>query len=80
VKDIELLKNFNRPVHIVLCGSSGGRVLLDYLAIAWKTKGSIHTMEEDITKIASMSEGESIRIGGSTYKIMGGEFVQIKNG
>ncbi|MFT5780546.1 MAG: hypothetical protein ACI837_003508 [Crocinitomicaceae bacterium] len=80
VKDIVLLKNFKHPVHIILCGSRDGWVLIDYLAIAWKTKGSIHTMEEDITKIAAMSEGESIQIEGATYKLMGGEFVQIKNG
>lgn len=77
VKDIELLKNFSKPVHIVLCGSQHGEVLLDYLLIAWKTKGTIHTMEQDLTKIASMSEGESIVVEGVTYKIMGGAFVRI---
>lgn len=77
VKDLSLLKNFNKPVHIILCGSQNGGVLLDYFLIAWKTKGSIHTMEEDLTKIAGMSEGETIVVGGITYKIMGGEFVRI---
>lgn len=76
VKDISLLKNFNQPVHIILCGYSDA-VLADYLLIAWKTKGSIHTIEEDITKIAKMLEGESIKVGGVTYRIMGGEFVRI---
>lgn len=77
VKDIALLKEFNKPVHIVLCGAHHGFVLEDYLLIAWKTKGSIHTMEEDLTKIAAMSEGETIVVGGNTYKIMGGQFVRI---
>ncbi len=77
VKDIELLKDFSKPVHSIVCGSSGF-IHPDYLRIAWKTKGSVHTMEEDITKIASMLEGESISIRGITYKIMGGEFVQLK--
>lgn len=77
VKDISLLNQFNKPVHIILCGSYRGEVLTDYLLIAWKTKGTIHTIEEDISKIASMSEGQSIQIGGSTYKILGGEFVRI---
>ena len=76
VKDIELLKNFNKPVHVVLCGASEN-VLADYLLIAWKTKGSIHTIEEDIDNIANMMEGQSIKINGITYKIMGGEFVKI---
>lgn len=77
VKDISLLKEFNKPVHIVLCGANDGFVLEDYLLIAWKTKGSIHTMEEDLTKIAAMSEGETIVVGGIVYKIMGGQFVRI---
>lgn len=77
VKDIKLLSQFNKPVHVVLCGSVNGEVLLDYLLIAWKTKGSVHTIEVDISKIASMSEGQTIRIGSYTYKIMGGEFVLI---
>jgi len=77
VKDISLLKNFNQPVHIIICGSSDGLVLEGYLLIAWKTKGSIHTMEQDIQKIAKMSEGQEIVIGKITYQIMGGEFVRI---
>jgi hypothetical protein len=77
VRDISLLKNFNHPVHIILCGATDGWVLEDYLLIAWKTKGSIHTIEQDITSIASMSEGQEIRIGKISYRIMGGEFVRI---
>ncbi len=78
VKDIKLLKEFTQPVHIILCGSSQGWILPDYLLIAWKTKGTIHTIEEDITSLARMSEGMEIKIGQYIYKIMGGEFVQIK--
>jgi hypothetical protein len=77
VKDIKLLSQFTKPVHIILCGSENGEVLLDYLLIAWKTKGSIHTIEQDITKIASMSEGQTLQIGSLTYKILGGQFVRI---
>ncbi len=78
VKDLALLKTFNQPVHIIVCGASDGYILTDYLTIAWKTKGSIHTIEEDITRIASMSEGEELKIDGITYKIMGGKFVLVK--
>ena len=78
VKDIELLTQFNTPVHIILCGADK-EVLLDYLLIAWKTKGSIHTIEEDITKIAKMSNGQDITISGIKYRIMGGEFVRISD-
>jgi len=77
IKDIKLLDRFNKPVHIVLCGVNGGSIMPDYLLLAWKTKGTIHTVEEDITSIAKISEGEEIAIGKITYRIMGGEFVRI---
>jgi hypothetical protein len=77
VKDIELLKKFSAPVHIILCGVYNDMVLVDYMNIAWKTKGSIHTIEEDITNLAGLLEGQEIKIGKNIYRIMGGEFVRI---
>ncbi len=77
IKDISLLPSFTMPVHIVLCGATDGRIEPDYLKLAWKTKGTIHTMEEDILNLSRLSEGQQIRIGGVTYKIMGGEFVNL---
>jgi hypothetical protein len=77
VKDLSLLNKFNRPVHIILCGASSGRILEDYLQIAWKTKGTIHTMENDLTELAKMADGETIKVNNITYKIMGGQFVRI---
>lgn len=79
IKDIKLLNKFNLPVHVILCGATEGWILPDYLLLAWKTKGTIHTIEEDITSIAKMTEGQDIKIGAFTYKIMGGEFVRITN-
>ncbi len=76
VRDIELLQDFKYPIHIILCGFDG-TVYEDYLNMALKTKGSIHTIEEDITKIAAMSEGQTLKIADRNYKIMGGSFVLI---
>lgn len=78
MKDIELLKDFDRPVRIILCGAMDGAVLLDYLLIAWRTKGSIHTIEDDIFNIATLSEGETITINGSDYRILGGQFYAVE--
>jgi hypothetical protein len=47
------------------------------LKLAWKTRGSIHTIEADIITLSRLSEGQQIEIGGTTYKIMGGEFVNL---
>ena len=78
IRDIKLLSSFNIPVHIILCGVHDGLILPDYLKVAWKTKGTIHTMEEDITTLARLSEGQQITIGGFVYRIMGGEFVEVR--
>lgn len=77
VKDLQLLSSFTAPVHIILCGVYDDNVLTDYMNIALKTKGSIHTMEQDLTALASMLEGQEIRVGKSIYRIMGGEFVRV---
>jgi hypothetical protein len=77
VRDIQLLANLKVPVRIVVCGSHRGSISPDYLKIAWKTKGSVHTMERDLVSLARMSEGQSVEIDGATYRIMGGEFINL---
>lgn len=78
VKDMKLLSQLKVPVHIILCGTSEGAIEPDYLQIAWKTKGSVHTIEEDIHSLARLSEGQEISILGTRYKIMGGEFIALQ--
>lgn len=76
VKDISLLEQFNIPVRIILCGV-GNEIEPDYLRIAYKTKGSVHTMEEDILGIGKLLDGQEIKIGNGLYRLMKGKFVQI---
>lgn len=76
VKDIELLKDLKIPVRVIVCGSQY-RVASDYLEIAYKTKGSVHTIEEDIENIALMKEGSQIKIGDRKYKLHKGKFILI---
>ncbi|MGZ3865211.1 MAG: hypothetical protein ACXVC6_03845 [Bacteroidia bacterium] len=76
VKDITLLESFNIPVRIILCGV-GNEIEPDYLKIAYKTKGSVHTMEEDILGISKLLDGQEIKIGNGLYRLMKGRFVQI---
>ncbi|MGC4103025.1 hypothetical protein [Ferruginibacter sp.] len=76
VKDISLLSAIKKPIKVVLCGVYG-RINVDYLNIARKTKGSIHLIEKDIYDLAKMKEGEVIEIKGRTYKIVDGEFKEM---
>ena len=79
VKDIELLKQLNKPVRIILCGAQSGYVNLDYLEIAYYTKGSIHTIEEDIVNIGETIEGSKIKIGKTSYILTNGKFLKYKD-
>jgi hypothetical protein len=76
VKDIQLLSKLNRPVKIILCGVHGF-INTDYLNIARKTRGSIHTIEKDIINLALMKEGEIFEFGEKKYQLKGGNFIDI---
>ncbi|KAF5044421.1 Carboxypeptidase regulatory-like domain protein [anaerobic digester metagenome] len=77
VKDIELLSKVNKPIKVILCGSAQyDFVNTDYINIAFATKGSIHTIEEDILNIGETIEGGSIKIGKYTYILTHGMFIR----
>jgi hypothetical protein len=44
----------------------------DYLNIAYKTKGSVHTIEQDITDLMKQSTGKKFTINGVDYIIKNG--------
>ena len=64
------------PVKIIVCGV-GTKFNLNYLKIAHKTGGSVHTMEEDLFNVASIGEGQSFKIGKLKFKMRGGRFIQL---
>lgn len=76
VRDMELLPKLKIPVHIILCGTELG-INTDYLEIAFKTKGSIHTLDQDIQNLAALSDGQTIGIGDSAYRISRGKFLKV---
>lgn len=74
--DYAYFKNLKAPVHVVLCVDQ--RVAnAQHLTIAWKTKGSVHTISGDFNDIGKLKEGDNFVLEGTKYKIMGGEFVLI---
>lgn len=75
-RDLELVPQITKPVHVILCGVRYAPNPA-HLYIAWKTKGSLHTINEDIIKLAEMEEGQTITVMGRTYKIVNGKFVVI---
>ncbi len=73
VRDIKLLARVKVPVRVVLCGVYDGmEINEDYLNIAYKTKGSVHTIEQDITELMHQGSGKKFNINGVDYIIKNG--------
>ncbi len=78
VKDMQLLSQIRKPVHIVVCGVTyEPKVAIqpDYLLIAAATKGSIHTLTNDLPDVSKIKPGTKIRLGNHTYKYRKGQFI-----
>ncbi|MVM39188.1 hypothetical protein GO730_19275 [Spirosoma sp. HMF3257] len=71
VKDMALLTKIRKPVHVVLCGTTGSDTTLafqpDYYTIANHTQGSLHTLEDDFTP-SSLSRTTTLRVGSIYYR------------
>lgn len=75
-RDMALLEKVTKPVHVILCGV---RYYPNpaHMTIAFKTKGSLHTIKEDIYDLAKMQEGQRITVMGTTYKVLNGKVVEV---
>lgn len=72
-RDIKMLARVKVPVHVILCGVYDGmEINEDYLNIAYKTKGSLHTIEQDITDLMKQSKDKKFNINGVDYIIKNG--------
>ncbi len=72
-RDIKMLARIKVPVRVILCGVvEGMEINEDYLNIAYKTKGSVHTIEQDITDLMQQSAGKKFSINGVDYIIKNG--------
>ncbi len=77
IKDISIAKQIAKPVRIVLCGVLDNAINTDYLDLARITKGSVHLIENDLFNLATLHEGEVLRIGKREFKIINGHFKDI---
>jgi hypothetical protein len=77
IKDFELIKQINKPIHIIICGTNNFIVNTDYLDLARATKGSIHSIEQDIENMVNINEGQIIKFEGKKYVLEHGKFHQL---
>lgn len=80
IKDIRLMDSISKPVHIILCGTEWGPISTDYLNLARKTGGSVHTMRDDLFDLMKLNEGEKVKIGKHNYMIVKGSLVLLTSG
>jgi hypothetical protein len=79
VRDMELLDKINKPIKIILCGSQlSNPIHADYLQIARKTNGSIHTISEDILDLANKKNGDVIELNGLFYSVSANGFERLE--
>ena len=74
-RDMALLSFIHKPARVVMCGAESG-ILPEYLEIARKTGGSVHTISKDIDELIKKREGEVFTIGFQRFKISAGH-VQV---
>tara|TARA_Y200000002_G_scaffold130523_1_gene107567 strand:+ start:312 stop:1475 length:1164 start_codon:yes stop_codon:yes gene_type:complete len=78
VRDMELLNKINYPVRIVLCGVEKKEdIHPDYIKLAFHSKGSLHTVEDDIDQFMKNKEGEIVMINKVKYRVEEDELVQV---
>jgi hypothetical protein len=79
VKDMALLGELKKPVHIVVCGGNGEQVHSDYLSIAAVTGGSVHTVQLDMDLKGKAVEGFVLNVMGRAYIFSDGRFSLKQN-
>ena len=68
IRDRVLIDSISHPVHIVLCGTDSSRSIhIDYLNMALKTGGTLHTIEDDIENIHDIELGDTLKVGHYGY-------------
>ncbi len=78
MRDYALAAQITVPVHIIICGVLPEvGINTEYLDLARRTNGSIHTIEDDIKDLAKIAEGKTIVIGKNEYRLLGGRFVKV---
>lgn len=87
VRDMELLYEVGVPVRIILCGAEEQNSFYpglkpdineEYLTIAHRTKGSIHTLRQDILNLSDTKEGEIVQIGDHSYLLSNRQFIKLQ--
>jgi antitoxin component YwqK of YwqJK toxin-antitoxin module len=76
VRDMKLLRRLRKPVHIVLCGTKRG-INPQYLQIALHTKGSVHTLSDDVN-MKTLKDGDQFELENDVFLFEAGRFIWLE--
>ena len=79
IRDFSLLSRIELPIHIILCGNAHcpyGAINPQYLTLAYRTKGSVHTINEHFANLHKLADKAIIMLNGAKYQLRNGEFVR----
>jgi hypothetical protein len=76
VRDIGLLPEVKKPVHVILCGQDSA-LNTQYLEIAYQTGGSVLVLHGEEYNVAALKENETVVIQGIRYQLRGRSFRRL---
>lgn len=77
MRDFELIPKIKIPVRVVLCGTHFF-VNTQYLELARKTGGSVHSIEQDLFDLSKLAEGKTFTFNRQTYIFKNGEIIPFR--
>ena len=72
MRDYKFIEKIKKPVRIIVCGAKQG-INVQYLDLAKRTGGSVHTTGLDITNF-NYRDGEYFFLDGKEYQYQNGRF------
>lgn len=71
IRDFGLRTKIKKPVRVLLCNTDYG-INVQYINLALQTKGSIHTIEEDLDELYKLKVGTVFTMVGHEFMVKGG--------
>ncbi|CAF1364063.1 unnamed protein product [Rotaria sordida] len=77
-RDMSLLNKVTKPIKVIVCKLAAGTLVNEKLLdVAYKTGGSLHTLDSDIETLGSLKVNDTIKVGAGTYRLNASGFVRI---
>ncbi|CAF1507927.1 unnamed protein product [Rotaria sordida] len=77
-RDMSLLNKVTKPIKVIVCKLAAGTLVNEKLLdVAYKTGGSLHTLDSDIETLGSLNVNDTIKVGAGTYRLNASGFVRI---